>query len=169
MDKFESEILDKKMKKKIMLLLPTLGWGGAEKQALLFAQYLKETNIDVIVGAFSEKGIIEEKCNESEIECYQLPDKIDLFYLCIWCYAKLCSLVLKKDKYIFRDVYILHKLIKREKVTHIIAYCAVPGTIAGTLKKYMPGLCVTWFQRDAGIYNGNPEYQRHAIKMWIIF
>lgn len=147
-----------------MLLLPTLGWGGAEKQALLFAQYLKEKGIDVIIGSFSEEGIVEKKCLENKIKCYRLPNRKDFFYLCVWGYVKICSWIFRKNKYILRDIYSLYSLVKKEKITHIISYCAVPGTIAGTLKKYIPNLCVTWFQRDAGIYNGIPEYQSYAIK-----
>jgi len=152
------------MRKKVMLLLPTLEWGGAEKQALLFAQYLKEKGIEVIIGAFAGEGIVEKKCVDYNIKCYCLPGRINFFYLCIWNYVKMCSWLLGENKYILRDVYALYHLVRRENITHIISYCAGPGTIVGTLKRYIPNLFTVWFQRDAGIYNAIPKYQSFAIK-----
>lgn len=151
-------------KKKILLLLPTLEWGGAEKQALLLGQYLKKKEIEIIIGAFAERGIVEKKCNENSIKCFCLPGNKNFFYYCIWVYAKIYDCILRKKKYILKDTYSLYRLVKKEKVTHIISYCAVPGTIAGTLKRFMPKVHVIWFQRDAGIYNAIEEYQEQAIK-----
>ncbi|MDE6531318.1 MAG: glycosyltransferase family 4 protein [Lachnospiraceae bacterium] len=159
------------MGKRVLLFIPTLEMGGAERQALGFAAYLKKKDIDVALAgigkAYGSSGnVIKEACTEMGIPCFDVSDqvfgRVRRLHCRILLYHKMkagCSPLLGNC------LLGLLELLRRNAYDTIVSYCAVPGTVTGMaryLDKNTPRFL--WYQRDAGIQNCENRLQEKAIK-----
>mgnify|MGYP003319445116 CR=1 FL=1 len=54
----------------ILLLIPSLNMGGAERQAINFACWLREHGDYVEIIGFGKPGPVENICQKEKIKCY---------------------------------------------------------------------------------------------------
>lgn len=158
------------MGKRVLLFIPTLEMGGAERQALNFAIFLKEKGIFVTIAGIGqachgETCVIERACKENGIPCIDLNEnKISKTKLRLYKIPMYLKTGAAGDVFFRKNVFNLIKLVKKNKYDIIVTYCAPPGTIGGIAKymyRRMPKY--VWYQRDAGIQNLNDRLQRKAI------
>lgn len=159
------------MGKRVLLFIPTLEMGGAERQALGFAAYLKKKNIDVALAgigkAYGSSGnVIKEACTKIGIPCFDVSDPVFLRVRRLHCRI----LIYRKMKVACSPLLVncllgLLELLKRNAYNTIVSYCAVPGTITG-MARYLDKntFRFLWYQRDAGIQNCENRLQEKAIK-----
>lgn len=152
--------------KKYLLVLSSLELGGAEKQAINFAKYLKEQGRQVTILGLADFGVVCKICEQENIQCERLPEgnKVlskllngmniltsRIFGINIW--GRGISLMLSLSKY-----------IESNRFDICISYCAYANTILGCSKILYKKCKYVWFQRDAGIQNVSEKYQSSAIK-----
>ena len=154
-------------KKKVLLILPTLEIGGAEKQALNLAQYLINRDIRVEIVGLSAPGEVSIFCEKNNIKCTQLKYGNKLLVYLLRCCNVLSRVVFHKEIWTWGLPYVfsLISLIRKGKYNICISYCASANTILGYSKRFYVANCqYVWFQRDAGIQNCPEPYQRCAIE-----
>lgn len=159
------------MGKRVLLFIPTLEMGGAERQALAFAAFLKEKDIDVAVAGIgkaygSQGNVIQQNCAEKGIPCFDVSgqnvSKAGTLYYRLRVLLKMkavCSSLLG------RCLSGLLELWKKDAYDTVVSYCAAPGTITG-MARYLDFNAprFVWYQRDAGIQNCDNKLQEKAIR-----
>lgn len=155
------------MIKTVLLILPTLEIGGAEKQALNLAQYLTNRDIRVEIVGLSAPGGASNFCKEHNIQCTQLKYGNRILICLLQCCNVLFRTALHKEIWTWGLPYVfsLISLIRKGKYDVCISYCANANTILGYSKRFFKANCkYVWFQRDAGIQNCPEPYQSRAIE-----
>lgn len=151
--------------KKYLLVLSSLELGGAEKQAINFARYLKERGRQVTILGLCNPGSVCEICAQEQIPCESLANgnrKLRRFLDAVNIFS---SRIFKRNIW-GRGISLMIALAKYIKIYNFdvcISYCAYANTILGCSKVFYKGAIYVWFQRDAGIYNTIEKYQRIAI------
>lgn len=159
------------MSKRVLLFIPTLEMGGAERQALGFSVYLKQKNIDVAIAglgkAYGSSGeVVKAACAELGIPCFDISEKVFSRFRTLYCrifiYHKLNTVC---DRFLGNSISGLLELMKKGGYDTIVSYCAIPGTITGIARYlYKKAPRFLWYQRDAGIQNCENKLQEKAIK-----
>ncbi len=156
--------------KKILLFIPTLKLGGAERQALNFALFLKSKGIEVAIAGIGKAYpddvyVFKDMCAETGVPCFDVYDtdisRVKLLVCRIGIYI---MTGIKHPPFLVRGMLGLMRILRRDKYETVVSYCAIPGTIAGMTKcvyRKMPKFI--WYQRDAGIGNYLDEIQKRAI------
>lgn len=159
------------MGKRVLLFIPTLEMGGAERQALAFAAFLKEKDINVSIAGIgkaygSQGNMIRQACAEMGIPCFDISDQsaskvrvLHCRFLVLLKMKKICNPLLG------RCLFGLLELWKKDVYDTVVSYCAAPGTITGMacyLVVNAPRF--VWYQRDAGIQNCDSKLQGKAIR-----
>lgn len=120
--------------KRILILLHWLEIGGAERQALLLAKYLKyELGAVVEVWGFDPPGRVAQMCNELDIPCRQVPTGFE------WGTWRL-----------IRDMGRLLLKLRRFRADAIIPYTMHPNVVAAVIWRFAGIEACIWQQRDEG-------------------
>ena len=150
-----------------LLLLSSLELGGAERQAINFAEYLRENGYDVQIIGLNHSGKVNEICEKKNIKCCPFFYGNDLYSVALKiCYGLKLLNVTEEKKNLLPLVNKLVKYIVKEHFDVCISYCATANTVLGLVKKKLgmhSPVCI-WYQRDAGIYDKKFGLQRIAIE-----
>ena len=152
--------------KKYLLVLSGMGLGGAERQAVNFAKFLKKNGRCVTVLGLGDFGKVCEICDKESIPWVTLPNANRVMFNALRCINLFTSRICKKEIWTYGIclMYELAKFIKNRKFDVCISYCTFANVILGYSKKFYNGGIYVWFQRDAGIFDTIYGYQEKAIK-----
>ena len=134
-----------------LIVLTSLELGGAERQAINFADFLLKSGQHVDVIGFCNPGKIVEMCQDKGIPCRLIEDRRGGFSRKI---SHKLNSILGRDQEIENYKFLsrmLAKYIKDNKVDFCISYCSPANTISCYAKKYYPNCAYTWYQRDDGL------------------
>ncbi len=146
-----------------LLALPTWDIGGAEMQALRFADYLLARGKRVVFSSKAPRGKVIDICKAKDIPCVCIrePSRPLMTLLYIW----------EKIRFFYSPLYLqrilsykLARYIKKERFDVCVGYCSNASTWLGHALKYYKTPVSVWFQRDAGIFNYNNVYEKEAIE-----
>lgn len=151
--------------KRYLLLLTSMELGGAEKQAINFAQYLKRRGYQVIVMGLTDKGKVYEIGEKSGIECISinsLKRELSIFKILYKLIAKL-----EKDTWVSGLCMsrAIAYYVKKNQIDIGVSYCSPANTILGLAKKFYPKCKYVWYQRDAGLCDEPKKYREEALKL----
>jgi glycosyltransferase involved in cell wall biosynthesis len=133
---------------KIIVILGYFDMGGAERQALLLTDYLKNVqNADVQIWGFRKGEMFARICGERGI-----PIRIFSFD-----WTENLILLLKK-------LSSLARVLRKEKPDVIMSYTLVPDIVGGLIWKYTGAKLYIWGQRDEGRGLSKRRIMLHAIK-----
>lgn len=152
------------MSRKYLLVLPSLNVGGAEKQALFFASYIKSRGNDVTIISNVKKGPVCDLCEQEHITWHNIEHPNMVLYKILRCMELVHILPNTVRPYNDAMSLMLARYIKKERFDCCIAYCSNSGTWLGKAAKYYHGFQCVWYQRDAGIFNSGDDYEKSAIK-----
>lgn len=127
--------------KRILLFLPALELGGAERQAIHLARYLKRSGCDVRVWANSGSGHAAEQLTMAGIPC-----------------AVQASIWPCRKRHLPRTVWRVIQTIsalRRLRPDVIYAYCPRPCISSGVAWKWSPAKAFIWGQRDSDDLRGD--------------
>lgn len=150
---------------KYLLVLSTLEFGGAEKQAINFAMYLQKMGRDVEIIGLSKPGYVNKVCEDANLPCHALYKENKFIFIVLEIINLFTSKFFKMHLW-GRGIalmFALTKFIKRNKFNICISYCAYANTILGMASLFDSKGKYVWFQRDAGIQNVSEGYQKKAI------
>lgn len=155
------------MRKNVLLLIPTLEVGGAERQAIAFARYLlKREYVVRIIGTVSDGSLLSnDSYGDLKFDVFPSENNVLIGYI-----RKVINKIYKifAGKSLNYDymAYDLATYIKNQAIDSVVSYCSVPNVIAGFAKKYAKKefTCI-WYQRDAGIYNLDANIERRALEL----
>ena len=132
--------------KKILFLLGSLQLGGAERQVLLLARYLKSAcGADPQVWGFGEPGRMSMLCTEYGIPWQVMPIALS---------RHLPGLIAALVRYA--------SAVRRVGPDVLLPYTFFPNVIAGLVWRTSGARCCIWNQRDEGIGFTNRPIQRVA-------
>jgi glycosyltransferase involved in cell wall biosynthesis len=137
-------------KTKVIIVIPSLDMGGAEKQALQFACYLKQEHsgsFDVSLFGFFNPGIISQSAEKSKIPWRLVPYPGSHFFP-------------------FRLVNLVRLLLvlRKNKPDIILPYTYVPNVICGLLWRWTGAKLCLWNQRDGGVHYDIQFLEKRAVK-----
>lgn len=124
--------------KRILFVFCSLELGGAERQGMHLARYLKSLGCDVRVWGNLGPGLVEEQCNDAGI-----PWAIHRF---LWPCRK-SSLV--------RDGWRVLRALRRERPDVILAYTTWPNVGCGLTWRWSPAKVCIWGQRNVNCLRGD--------------
>lgn len=152
--------------KKYLLILSTLELGGAERQAINFAKYLKLHKREVVILGLAHPGKVCEICENEGIPWIFLDSENKRMYRGLELVNIVTLSVVKKRiwAYGISLMYILAKYIKRNRFDVCISYCTYANTILGCSRKFYKKYIFVWFQRDSGVFDDIRGYQRKSIQ-----
>lgn len=155
---------------KVLLFFSSLELGGAERQGINFAKYLKSKKIEVSIIGLGNDGKVKNICEKENIDCYSLNSKINAYNirLKIRHYFKLKKLT-SEELALLPLANDLAKFIKANKVDVCIAYCTTANTLLGIAKKDTTETKCVWYQRDAGIFDSMSGLQVRSAKNIDVF
>lgn len=129
-----------------MFVLNWLTLGGAERQALLFADELLKRGHKVTFVGLSTPGMVQDICTEKGIPCHYWPFHFPPSY---------------KEKYnMIRD---LAQKIKSLEPDYIAPYDMVPNLVCALFWRYTGAKAFVWQQRDGGLIRRARILERIAI------
>jgi glycosyltransferase involved in cell wall biosynthesis len=136
--------------KKVIIVLPGSELGGAERQGLQLARYLKEVqNSDVsILGLCAEKrGRVTNLSEE---------------YLIPWQGVPFCW----SDRHIVRlkEIFKFALRLRQEKPDILLPYTWLPNIVCGLVWKFVGARLCVWNQRDEGRYLSKELWHRTAVQ-----
>lgn len=141
--------------------------GGAERQAINFAKYLKRNGYKATILGLSASGAVCNICEKEDIPCIILPHGNVLFNKILNLLNLFTRKVCKTD--IWPNglclMFALAEYIKKNNFDFCISYCSYANTILGFSKRICNSSLYAWFQRDAGAFESNEKYQNEAIHM----
>lgn len=147
-------------------MLSGLELGGAEKQAINFAKYLKHIGHSVSILGLTTPGRVNTICGLEGIECISMPigDKVICYFFSQ--YNRIRTIRKKKEIWVSGESLMLKlaQYMKKKKIDVCISYCTYANTILGCAKKYYSKPVYIWYQRDAGIFDETEGYQKLAIE-----
>ena len=118
--------------------------GGAERQALYFAKFLKQRNYNVHVLGMGPAGLVSTECNSLGIPWSSAPSIHHTG---------------------FRNVHKLLQfgfLLKRLQPSVLLPYTATPNMVAGLWWKAVGARVSVWNQRDAGLVRPHVVLERYS-------
>lgn len=139
---------------KYLLVLSWLELGGAERQAINFAEYLQDHGHDVTILGLGPQGQVSDICEIKGIKCISLPPCNDMFTIRYKIRHRLHIQILTDEEIaLLGQIHNLAKHINHEKYDVAISYCALANTVLGCAKpKCRQTVCI-WYQRDRGVYD----------------
>lgn len=151
--------------KKYLLILSGMELGGAEKQAISFAKYLKNSGRYVTILGLTDEGRVSQICAQERIECMTMSAGNRL--TCRLLSWKRCIIRLFTQ----REFWVAGEALMRRLAQYIrvneydvcISYCTYANTILGCTSKGHGSPIYVWYQRDAGIFDETDGYQKRAI------
>ena len=152
--------------KKYLLVLSNLELGGAERQAINFAKYLRDNGYEVTILGLANLGIVCKICEEESIPWIYMPEG-NIWFRKVLTFINLFIRRLGKNDIWPQGLtlmYSLAKYIRKNKFDVCISYCTYANTILGCLKWFYKDCICVWFQRDAGIFDNTKGYQKKAIQ-----
>lgn len=162
-DKYMKKMMNKQSSK-YLIVLPSLNIGGAEKQALGLAIYLKNMGRNVTILSNVKRGPICDLCENEHILWNSIEHPNMFLYKILRCLELIHILPKTIRPYNDAMAIMLAKYIKGENFDYCLAYCSNSGVWLGRAAKYYHGAKYAWYQRDAGIFNSGDEYEKSAIK-----
>lgn len=153
--------------KKYLLFLTSLELGGAERQALNFARFLKQRGNMVIVTGLSSPGKVCDICQKDGIR-YISKFKGNFVLKKFLEIANIFSFIFLKHSLWVDGIsssYLLAKYIKKNNIDICISYCSPANTILGNAKKFYKKCIYVWFQRDAGLCYEPWNYRDRALHL----
>jgi glycosyltransferase involved in cell wall biosynthesis len=134
--------------KRVVIVLGPLELGGSERQALLFARYLKERRADVHVwGTMGVPGRLATLCDDYAIPWRIVSDP--------WVYGR--DRRLKALKGFAAE-------LRRARVDILLPYMEMPNLVCGIVWRFTGAKVCVWNQRDEGIARIRTRYERIAIR-----
>jgi glycosyltransferase involved in cell wall biosynthesis len=127
-----------------------LGWldiGGAERQALKFAEGLLKRNYRVTIIGFSSPGRVFDECERLGIECLYWPMDLEGSWL-----RKLKTIV----KFWWRILML--------RPTYIAPYTMLPNVLCGLVWRFTSAKACIWQQRDEGRLRQQRIFERLAVR-----
>lgn len=134
--------------KRILFVLPGLELGGAERQGLHLAFYLKDLGCDIRIWGHLGSGMVEQKCDEAGI-----PWSIHRFR---WPCRK-SSLI--------RDGWNMICELRKERPDVILSYTSWANMSCGLTWRWSPAKVCIWSQRNIHDLSGHPleRYAYHRV------
>ena len=121
--------------KRVLIVLGTLELGGAERQGMHLARYLKGLGCDVrVLATHGGPGLVIDHCNEAGI-----PWSVQRFH---WPCRKISFL---------RDSWRMVRALRRERPDVILSYCASPNVGCGLAWRLSPAKVCIWSQRGLAL------------------
>ncbi|MFA6635863.1 MAG: glycosyltransferase [Candidatus Omnitrophota bacterium] len=139
--------------KRIIIVQPSLGMGGSERQGLMLALYLKqEIGMEVEFWGFNFVGQIAQLC-----ERYGIP----------W---KVISINPRRKNFdMIRNLVKMALLLRRAHPDVILPYTALPNILCNLVWRLTGAQLCIWNQRDAGISLCGGISQRLSVRMASLF
>jgi len=129
-----------------------MGWltfGGAQRQALYFADYLRNKGYRISFVGLSSPGILSDICKAHQIECHFYPISIE---------GKL------RLQSIVRIVK-FGRFLRGLKPDYLAPYCMPPNIACGIVWRFTGARRCVWQQRDEGRLRQNPSLEKLAIRL----
>ncbi len=148
---------------KYLLVLSWLELGGAERQAINFAEYLQDHGHEVTVLGLGAPGRVNEICGSHDIRCISLEPRNDLYAIRYKILHRLRIRRLTDEEIALTGL--IHDLschIKAEGYDVAISYCALANTVLGCAGPDCGRTVCIWYQRDAGVYDRTDGLQVRA-------
>lgn len=132
-NKISSELNQELEGKHFVFVHGYLKMGGAERQSLWFADYLKKHfGCQITFVGFGGKGNVIEACNERGITCHYKPLPMD------------------KNRWHFLDVFRFALWLRTLRPDFLAPYCLKPNLICGSIWHLTGAKACVWQQRDEG-------------------
>jgi glycosyltransferase involved in cell wall biosynthesis len=119
---------------RILFFLESLELGGAERQALLLAESLRDVGYEVIVWGFGAPGVVSRLCREKDIPCFAKQH--------------IYGLAGRKKAAAFFQLALDMRAFRPDI---ILPYCTYPNTFSAMLWRIAGARACFWQQRDAGL------------------
>ena len=155
---------------KFLLVLSWLELGGAERQAINFADYLLAHGHKVTVLGLGVNGQVNDICRSKGIQCVSIPPRNDLYTIYYKIRHKLHINPLTDEEIaLYGLIHSLSNYINREEYDVAISYCALANTVLGCAKSRIRHTVCIWYQRDGGVYDKTEGLQPQAVKGMDLF
>lgn len=135
-----------------VFVLNWLTLGGAERQALLFADELLKRGHKVTFVGLSTPGLVQTLCEAKGIPCHYWPFEFPKSY-----FQKLTA------------IYNLGKQIKSLNPDYIAPYDMVPNLICALFWRLIGAKGFVWQQRDAGLKRRSKMLERLSVRHTPLF
>lgn len=125
--------------KTVLFVFPAFVLGGAERQGLLLARYLKEecnANVSVL-GLLESPNTVGDACKSLGIPSRIVPFRV---------WTQRWHLLAQLTKFAL--------LFRRERVDLVLPYTHIPNLLCNTIWRWTGAKACIWQQRDAGIERG---------------
>jgi glycosyltransferase involved in cell wall biosynthesis len=122
---------------KIVFVLGNLELGGAERQALILASYLRE-QAEVEILGFNRSGPVADICKQ-----HRIPSRV---------------VALQQPS----DLRNFARLLRQQRPDILLPYTLIPNVICGLLWQRTGARLCVWNQRDEGIFDINAKWQQRA-------
>jgi len=133
--------------KKVIIVLSQLELGGAERQALLLARYLKnEQGAHVQVWGVGSPGRLARLCEQ-----YGIPWRIEPIELS------------RKPLRLLANLIGYARKIRKERPDIILAYTILPNVVCGLVWRLTGARIYVWNQRDSGVEHFGKTLERLAV------
>jgi glycosyltransferase involved in cell wall biosynthesis len=127
-----------RQKIKAVIVLPALHLGGAERQALNFARFLKDTSgAEVQVWSLQGGGKVKALCSELDIPCKEVPFQMWTF----------------RSRLLFQLLNFVW-LLRKERVDVLLPYVSFPNLVCNATWRLGGVKACWWQQRDEGRHRG---------------
>lgn len=134
---------------RVLFVLPSLGMGGAERQAFLLARHLaRDEGAAVRVIGFTRRGGIADLFHENGIPA-------DTFHLYHNGEGRTAQVV---------DFFRFLLFLRRHRVEILLPYCMFPNVLCATAWRLGGARVCTWNQRDEGRARLEPWLERLAVR-----
>ncbi len=148
---------------KYLLIQSWKDLGGAERQAINLASYLKDHGEEVTIMCLTEPGRVSEICAERGIEYVSLEPRNDLYAICYKIKHKLGIKKLTPEEIALKGlIHDLVRFINTGGYDVCISYCAYANTVLGNARAQGAKAVCIWSQRDAGFHDHEGGLQQIA-------
>ena len=127
---------------RVVIFLGWLSMGGAERQALYLAKFLKAQRFDIHILGMGSKGAVSEECERCGIPWTTAP-----------------SIHQTGIRNLHR-LFQFRGILKRLQPTILLPYTATPNMIAGIWWKSVGANVTIWNQRDSGLVRPHAILER---------
>ena len=126
--------------RRVLFVLGNLELGGAERQALILAKYLRE-QADVEIWGFNHSGPVAEICTQHSIPSRVVP--------------------LQQPS----DIRNFVRLLRETRPDILLPYTLLPNVACGLVWQRTGARLCVWNQRDEGIFQLNAKWQHRAAQL----